>query len=99
MQRENDRVQEYSSVGPEATAEFVTVRGVQGEYIPGGWVVKTQATPQPGSESQTIDLIWENQAGMATLRWEENGFVYEIIVTSPQNFPQKEVLTIAESMH
>jgi hypothetical protein len=97
-QREKDRLREYSSVGPEATAEFVTVRGVQGEFIPGGWVVKTQAIPQPGLETQRIELIWENQAGMATLRWEEDGFIYEIIVTSPQNFPQKEILAIAESM-
>ena len=97
-QREKDRVQEYSSVSPEATAEFVTVRGVLGEFIPGGWVVSTQATPPPGLKSQTIELIWENQAGMATLRWEEDGFIFEIIVTSSQKFTQKEILAIAESM-
>jgi hypothetical protein len=97
-QREDDRLKEYASVGPDAAAEIVTIRGVHGEFIPGGWVVQTQTTPQPGLESQTVNLIWENQAGMATLRWEENGYVYEIIVTSLQNISQAEILTIAESM-
>jgi hypothetical protein len=97
-QRENDRLKEYASVGPDATPEIVTVRGVHGEFIPGGWVVQTQSTPQPGLESQTVNLIWENQAGMATLRWEENGYVYEIVVTSLQNISQDEILAIAESM-
>jgi hypothetical protein len=97
-QRENNRVNEYASVGPEASGEFVRVRGVEGEYIPGGWVVQTQVTPQPGLESRTIELVWENQAGMATLRWEENGYVYEIILTGPQNTSKEEILAIAESM-
>jgi hypothetical protein len=98
-QRENNHINEYASVGPEASGEFVMVRGVQGEYIPGGWVVQSQVTPQPGIETATIELVWENQAGMATLRWEENGYVYEIILTGPQNIAKEEILAIAESMH
>jgi len=98
-QRENKYINEYASVGPEASGEFVMVRGVQGEYIPGGWVVQSQVTPQPGMETATIELVWENQAGMATLRWEENGFDYEIILTGPQNIAKEEILAIAESMH
>ena len=97
-QREKNRVNEFASVGPDATAEIVTVHGLKGEYIPGGWVVQTQSTPQPGLESQTVDLIWENQAGMATLRWEENGFVYEIVVAGSQEISPEEILAIAESM-
>jgi hypothetical protein len=97
-QREKARITEYASVGSGAAAEIVTVRGVQGEYISGGWVVQSQSTPQPELETQTVNLIWENQAGMATLRWEENGYVYEIVVTSLQNMSQAEILAIAGSM-
>jgi hypothetical protein len=97
-QREKSRITEYASVGSDAAAEIVTVRGVQGEYIPGGWVVQPQSTPQPELQTQTVNLIWENQAGMATLRWEENEYVYEIVVTSLQNMSQAEILAIAESM-
>jgi hypothetical protein len=97
-QRERARVNEYASVGSDAAAEIVTVRGVQGEYIPGGWLVQSQSTPQPELGTQTVNLIWENQAGMATLRWEENGYVYELVVTSVQNISQAEILEIAESM-
>jgi hypothetical protein len=97
-QREKARINEYASVGSDAAAEIVTVRGVQGEYIPGGWLVQSQSTPQPEMGTQTVNLIWENQAGMATLRWEEYGYAYEIVVTSLQNLPQAEILVIAESM-
>lgn len=97
-QRENAHLTEYASVGSDASAEIVTVRGVQGEYIPGGWVVQSLSTQQLQLETQTVNLIWENQAGMATLRWEENGYVYEIVVTSFQNMSQAEILAIAESM-
>jgi len=97
-QREKARVNEYASVGSNAAAENVKLRGVQGEYIPGGWLVQSQSTPQPDMGTQTVNLIWENQAGMATLRWEENGYVYEIVVTSLQNSSQAEILAIAESM-
>jgi hypothetical protein len=97
-QRVKDRVKEYASIGQDAAAEIVTVRGVQGEFISGGWVVQTQSTPQPGMGSQTVNLIWENQAGMATLRWEENGYLYEIVVAGSQNISLEEILAIAESM-
>jgi hypothetical protein len=97
-QREKARISEYAGVGSDAAAQIVTVRGVQGEYIPGGWLVQSLSTPQPELETQTVNLIWENQAGMATLRWEENGDVYEIVVTSLQNISQAELLAIAESM-
>jgi hypothetical protein len=35
---------------------------------------------------------------MGTLRWEENEYLYEIVVASSQDTPIKEILAIAESM-
>ena len=97
-QREAESISEYASVGSNATAEITMVRGVQGELITGGWVVQSSGESQPGSVTQTINLIWENQAGMWTLRWEENDIVYEIVVASSQNISLNEILAIAESM-
>jgi len=35
---------------------------------------------------------------MRALRWQENGFVYEIVVASPKFYTLEEILAIAESM-
>lgn len=95
-QREESSVTEYASIGSSAPTELVTVRGVQGEFVTGGWVIQSLSENQP--DTQTINLVWENQAGMWTLRWEENGFVYEIVVASSQSVSLPEILAIAESM-
>ena len=97
-QREAASVTEYASVGSSAPAELVTVRGLQGEFISGGWVVQSTEANQPESGAQTINLVWKDQAGMWTLRWEENGIVYEIVVASSQSISLDEILAIAESM-
>jgi len=95
-QRDESSVSEYASIGSSAPAELVTVRGVQGEFVTGGWVIQSLSENQSGA--QTINLVWENQAGMWTLRWEENGFVYEIVAASSQSVSLTEILAIAESM-
>ncbi len=78
-------VEEYSRIGASATVEPVQVRGVQGEYVSGGWVQQTiqptktiKETSLPGTQAD-LGLYWDAGLPQQFLRWQENGMAYEII--------------------
>lgn len=81
-QRPSGQVEEYFSVGASAAVKTVEVRGLQGEYVTGGW----RASPQEGSRIETavpgtqvsLEAYWDPSLPQETLRWQEEGMVYEI---------------------
>jgi len=69
---------EYQSVSIQAHIETVTIGTQNGEYVVGGWKATQNETP---SIQQTITLtaIWDPDANVHFLRWQENDILYEII--------------------
>jgi hypothetical protein len=81
-QRPSDKVEEYSNIGASASVETVEVRGVQGEYVTGGWRVGPQEsarieTAVPGTQV-SLGAYWDPSLPQETLRWHEAGMAYEI---------------------
>lgn len=95
-QRKADVVQEYASIGPAATVEGVMLHGLPAEYVTGGWVV--EAVSSSKAPSSVIYLVWDDQSTMRTFRWQENGYIFEIVTNSPESFSLTEILAIAESV-
>jgi hypothetical protein len=63
-------------VGADASVETLTLRGVEVEWIKGGWFVPN------GADTAT----WEESTGMDTLRWEENGVTLELMSMMNDSF-------------
>jgi hypothetical protein len=101
-QRPSDEVEEYSSVGASAAVATVEVRGVQGEYVTGGWRVARQEsarieTAVPGTQV-SLDAYWDPSLPQETLRWQEAGMVYEIRAAGPDRPNLDELIKMADSI-
>jgi hypothetical protein len=82
-QRMLGNVEEFSSIGASAVVEPIQVRGVQGEFVRGGWKMQTsqsptQAASNPGTQAN-LGLYWDADLPQNILRWQENGMSFEII--------------------
>jgi len=102
-QRRLGQVAEYSSVGASAPVEAVTVRGHPGEFVRGGWRVEpssgqTLATGAPGAPIQ-VEALWDPDLPQRLLRWQEDGYVFEILSTHGPALTQEELITIAAGLH
>ncbi len=82
-QRRLGSIEEYNTIGPGAPVEQVSVGGVKGEYVTGGWkpAVPQAVTPQPGAKL-SLDVTWDPALPQHILRWQEGGFLYEILTTA-----------------
>jgi hypothetical protein len=100
-QRKVSEIQEYASIGADASVQTVQVRGRTGEYALGGWeIISISPVDSNNAQnpSQTVGLIWDKESTLRTLRWEEDSFFYEIVYARPEAFTIDEVLEIAESI-
>jgi hypothetical protein len=69
------------SIGSEAMVNLVRVGNISGEYVTGGWKALTTQTSvdTPFPDGQTkLRATWDNSLPQSTLRWQSNGFVYEL---------------------
>ncbi len=86
-QRASGKIEEYSSIGVGAPVERIIVRGVEGEYVAGGWrstritPTGTQGALQPGTQV-SLDINWDHELPQHILRWQENHVYYEILCTA-----------------
>jgi hypothetical protein len=72
---------EASAVGASAAIEVVRVGGVLGEYVRGGWALVEERPPAVAAtveESPGLQVVWDPDAAMQTLRWQEGTMLYEI---------------------
>jgi hypothetical protein len=72
---------EVSAVGASAAIEVVRVGGVLGEYVHGGWALVEERPPTVAAtveESPGLQVVWDPDAAMQTLRWQEGTMLYEI---------------------
>ena len=71
---------EYQSISGNATADTVQIRTVMGEYVVGGWKVVENPNLAPKSTlTITLQAVWNSEANIQFLRWQENDKLYEII--------------------
>ena len=101
-QRKLGKIQEFSSIGASAQVEKVWVRGVEGEYVKGGWrtdkgEVEVHATETPGTQV-TLAIYWDASLPQQMLRWIEGETQFEIIYQGDSGFSQSDLLDLAESV-
>lgn len=71
---------EYQNVSVNAGIEIVEIGSVTGEYVAGGWkATSTSITEETPDAEITLQAIWDPNASLQILRWQENEMLYEII--------------------
>jgi hypothetical protein len=101
-QRPHGVVEEYTSVGASAPIFTVRVRGVDGEYVEGGWRVlsnneESSITAIPNREV-ILGVVWDPELPQRILRWKEEHHLYEILLTGSHDLEISDILEIAESI-
>jgi hypothetical protein len=89
------------SIGESATVKNVMIGDVQGELVNGGWkAVSTQ--PANGTSvalnSVNITAIWDNTLPQSTLRWQKDGFTYELRSVGDIQFAEAELIALANGL-
>lgn len=71
---------EVSAVGASAAIEQVRIGGVPGEYVRGGWALyeRQPMVAVTEEESPGLQVVWDPDAAMQTLRWQDGYMFYEI---------------------
>jgi hypothetical protein len=86
------------SIGSDVQIQLVNIGDHQGEFVVGGWkVISTQTISDAVTpESQTnISAIWDIQLPQYTLRWQENGFAYELRALGAGSPSQSDLIVYA----
>jgi hypothetical protein len=96
---------EYQNVSANAGIEIVEIGSVTGEYVAGGWRTSSAGVLDrtPGAEI-TLQAIWDPDASLQILRWQENEMLYEIIFggNCPENedyLDKFDLIDLAEDLH
>jgi len=101
-QRPQGNIGEYTSVGASAPIVIVTVRGVEGEYVEGGWrMLSDNQYPYPSTspdDKKNMGVIWDPNLAQRILRWKEDNFIFELLVTGNHGLEQSDIVKIAESI-
>jgi len=79
---------EYFSIGASAQVEIVQIGTFQGEYVAGGWVAVPGTQLSDIDSQSTIQAVWDPTLPQFTLRWQSEGFAFELR-SSGTNSPQK----------
>lgn len=75
------------AVGPSAVVKTVALRGTTGEYVVGVWHLSDNGP------------IWESYPNVSKVRWQEDGYWYELgMFTSDGSQTMEELIAIADGM-
>ena len=101
-QRPLGEIEEYTSVGASAPIVILTVRGVDGEYVEGGWRMYSEnenlyPSTSPDDE-KNLGVLWDSNLPQRILRWREDNYIFELLVTGNHELEQSEIVKIAESI-
>lgn len=102
QRKRSKNIQEYSSIGANAPVEIVQVRGVDGEYVRGGWRLKPEAsqalnTAAPGTQV-SVPVYWDPELPQTTLRWMEEDRMYELRFSGAKFLEKDRLIQIANSI-
>lgn len=96
-QRPAKGIQEQAAVGPAAAIETVTVDGLPGEYVSGGWRLPDQRTPMPEPPA-LLDVTWDASLPQRTLRWQDEEFSYELRAVGAAAPEKQGLIALAERL-
>jgi len=101
-QRKLIDIEEYSQIGASAPVQIVSVRGFDGEFVSGGWKMEAEselllATSSPGTQIN-LAAYWDVTLPQQILRWQEGGFLYEILTVGDSNLKKDDLIFLAESV-
>ena len=89
---------EYFSIGASAEVEAVHIGEIQAEYVAGGWVNLPMISGNETSSPEDLNVVWDPMLLQYTLRWQSDGFAYQLRSTGSSG-PQKfDLITLAESI-
>ena len=89
------------SIGTTAKVDLVKIGDQQGEFVRGGWkAISTQTitkTISPGNQTN-ITAVWDNNLPQYTLRWQVEGFIYELRTIGEGSPSQSELIALANGL-
>ena len=89
------------SIGSEASVQVVMVGEVQAEYVTGGWkAVSTQEISPKSSPTSSVNIsaVWDDSLPQATLRWQLEGYAYELRSLGEGSPSQTELINLANGL-
>jgi hypothetical protein len=89
------------SIGSNAQVNLVKIGDQHGEFVVGGWkAISTQTIPNtrsPGSQT-SINAVWDNNLPQYTLRWQIDGYNYELRTIGEGSPSQSELISLANEL-
>jgi hypothetical protein len=93
--------QDVFSIGSEVKIEQVKIGENSAEFVAGGWKAISTQTPNgtmtPGGEV-SIRAVWDNTLPQYTLRWQVNGFAYELRSVGENSPSQTSLINLANEL-
>lgn len=94
-QRPSDAGQEYFRIGASALVEPVHIGEIQGEYVSGGWVPQSLIESPEMKPQDDLNIQWDNSLPQHTLRWQLQGFSYQLRATGSFSPLKTDLITLA----
>ncbi len=72
---------EFQSISTQTGVEMISIEDLSVEYVAGGWrIPEIQDPKNPKISTDTVEFqaIWDSNANIHFLRWQENDILYEI---------------------
>lgn len=100
-QRPVDNGLDIFSIGSNAQVELVSIGNYQGEFVIGGWkAVSTTQVPSAFAYGGQADIIavWDNNLSQITLRWQKDGYAYELRTLGDSNLSKSDLIALANEL-
>jgi hypothetical protein len=100
-QRQIGKGQDVFSIGESSSVRFVRIGDSKAELVTGGWkAISTQPTDGIGSTSNSVNITaaWDNNLPQTTLRWQKDGFAYELRSVGENRPSEDELIGIANGL-
>jgi hypothetical protein len=83
------------TVGPDSKIISVDIGQQQGEYVAGGWKAIYDNENYLPENTTSIEAVWDDDLPQFTLRWQQDGFSYEIRILGDESPSLSELIAIA----
>ena len=100
-QRPLGRGQDVFSIGSSAQVKLVAIGDAQGELVQGGWqAISTPISPKNVSSDKplSIEAVWVDSLPQYTLRWQSDGYIYEIRTIGIGSPSESDLITMANEL-
>jgi hypothetical protein len=100
-QRQIGKGQDVFSIGESSSVRFVMIGDTQAELVTGGWkAISTQPADGTGNTSNSVNITaaWDNNLPQSTLRWQKDGFAYELRSVGENRPSEDELIGIANGL-